>query len=66
VTNTPPVPSRPDVPVATPTTGNGNAMQISDDPYGQLGDLELMSPGGGAYQTDVPRPRREQEDDLLF
>jgi hypothetical protein len=40
--------------------------QASDDPYGQLGDLELMSPGGGAYQTDVPRPRREQEEDLLF
>jgi hypothetical protein len=40
--------------------------QASDDPYGQLGDLELMSPGGGDYQTDVPRPRREQEEDLLF
>lgn len=38
----------------------------TDDPYGQLGDLDLMSGGGGAYQTDIPRPRRGQEDDLLF
>jgi hypothetical protein len=66
VTDTPPVPTRPEVSVVTPTTGNGNPMQISDDPYGQLGDLDLMSPSGGAYQTDVPRPRRDQEDDLLF
>lgn len=38
----------------------------TDDPYGQLGDLDLMSGGGGGYQTDIPRPRRGQEDDLLF
>jgi hypothetical protein len=76
---TPPVPARPTVAAPTPSHsngdrmeyGNGNghnatAIQVSDDPYGQLGDLDLMSPSGGAYQTDVPRPRRGQEEDLLF
>lgn len=54
----PPAPAP--IPVPTP-------LADVDDPYGQLGDLELMSGGGGAYQTDVPRPRRGgQEDDLLF
>lgn len=80
-TSTPPVPARPTNTVPTPSNSNGDrieyvngnghnatttTMQVSDDPYGQLGDLDLMSPSGGAYQTDVPRPRRGQEEDLLF
>lgn len=75
VTSPPPVvPARP---ATTASATNGNppapapipvpvALADVDDPYGQLADLESMSGGGGAYQTDVPRPRRGAEDDLLF
>lgn len=38
---------------------------IGDDPYGQLGDLELLNgqSGGGGYEMDAPRAQREH---LLF
>lgn len=55
----PPAPAPAPIPIPV-------GLADTDDPYGQLGDLDLMSGGGGAYSTDVPRPRRGQEDDLLF
>ena len=40
--------------------------RVSDDPYGQLADLDFANGGtGGGYETDMPRPRGGDED-LLF
>ncbi|KAL1405491.1 hypothetical protein Q8F55_009126 [Vanrija albida] len=66
-----PVPARP-----TMESGNGNGSNggeradtpqggdLSDDPYSQLADLDLLG-GGGNYQADVPRPRGGTEDLLI-
>ena len=51
---------------ASPIDGGTNGGQFSDDPYGQLADLEFINgSAGGGYQTDQPRPRGANED-LLF
>ncbi|WVQ98872.1 hypothetical protein IAU59_006003 [Kwoniella sp. CBS 9459] len=54
----------------TPLGGGGGAgargsAEDSNDPYGQLSDLEFVNGGVGGYQTDIPRPNRGEED-LLF
>lgn len=58
----PSVPARP----AMNGTENGQAAQVSNDPYSQLAEIDLL--GGGGYQTDVPQPRANQgqQSDLLF
>lgn len=50
---------------ASAGVGAGAYSNPSSDPYGQLGDLEFVGSGGG-YQTDMPRPRKGAEEDLLF
>ena len=52
--------------------GGAGAMMASpmdtNDPYGSLSDLDFINlggtGGGGGYETDMPRPKGEE--DLLF
>lgn len=44
----------------------GTPPPVSDDIYAQLAGIDLLG-GGGAYQTDMPRPQRGQTtDDFLI
>lgn len=65
----PTIPARPAMNGAGSGAENGAAQQqqVSNDPYSQLAEIDLL--GGGGYQTDVPQPRGnpgQQQGDLLF
>ncbi|WOO85516.1 AP-2 complex subunit beta [Vanrija pseudolonga] len=67
-----PVPARPTMEAGNGTGNGGSGGEradtpqgdLSDDPYSQLADLDLLG-GGGNYQADMPRPRGGTEDLLI-
>ncbi|KAK4686665.1 hypothetical protein P7C73_g3451, partial [Tremellales sp. Uapishka_1] len=69
----PAIPARPTIAIPSQRTVAPQPdllSPVNDDPYGQLDEFDFTNGGnagvGGGYETDYPRPKGGDDDDLLF